>query len=177
MHSALLCLQLLAAQPASEPAPELVTGATDGPILALGLGYVYGGGGGALGYQIRLPFGNFFVTPRLGLGLFVSSFSDGESVTELGWNAGVTGGWGSRHRLIVDLGGGVVQLDAIRLYGTMVAQRPVYGITESIGYEFVANWGLFLRAEATFSQRLHPSVRSQEIFDWAFGLGVGYKLW
>jgi hypothetical protein len=124
-------------------------------------------------YYLQVPDSRFRVAFRVGGGVFSNQ------VKTAGAAFGVMGVFGRNHRMVVDLHTAPMGYQRLVLHGAELDVHPLYGIGLSLGYEWMASYGLFLRANIGPAYVFLPPIYRARDGITVTGniVSAGYKLW
>jgi hypothetical protein len=147
-----------------------------GLALSLGLGTPYGGAGGQAAYWLQLHGSLFRVAAYGGLGVAAVESPGGVVV---GWALGMLGSWGHKHRVLLDLSVSTLAVQSLSLHGEALNDQAVLGPSLAVGYEYMAFWGFFFRAELGVGYMVGEPIlaASERVVPVLTLLGLGYKAW
>jgi hypothetical protein len=163
------------------PAPILPAEVTETSGLAIGVSFPTGAGliGVRANYWVQVPRSFYRWGVEAGVGAYLCPASDAQAECHASAVFGALGSWGHRHRFVFEFLGGTLDGLSITLHGRTAASRTLWGLGATVGYEYMAESGFFLRFGIgiaylfgieiePFSQRLDPVATL---------LHVGFKLW
>ena len=154
---------------------------TSGPAGSAGIGTQYALVGVQLSYYLQLA-PRLRVAPYVGVGRVVGGPDENLRWTT-GAAAGVIGSWGERHRALVNLAFGTVATSYDLRDDDEVAIKNDWGPSLSLGYEYMASSGFFVRSDlgvgiiVTDPYPSETSVPRDRASLVATLVGVGWKLW
>ncbi len=150
---------------------------TSGPALSVGIGNDYGLAGAQLGYYFRLPTVPISLVPHFGGGMGIVPDDKARPQAPPGVTVGLTGVFGSRHRIVADAAYGTLAAESLYLHTSWVATHNTYGLMANFGYEFVSEGGFLFRAQAGYGYPLQTNLPASERRPIpTVSIGLGWKL-
>ena len=143
---------------------------TSGLSVGMGLGHSSAGIGGNAAYYLQLPNERWRLALHVGVGVLGYVMTDHDADGRVGAAGGIMAAFGRRHRLVLDVLAAPYQADmvlgeSIKLY---------YGIGALAGYQWMARFGLELRAGVGVAFCPTRAGAWGPAFDL---VSIGYKFW
>lgn len=162
------CLTVLIASGASAQAQDRAL--TSGLSLGLGMGHSSAGLGGHVHYYLQLPSERWRLSAHAGVGVIGYVMFDGEAEGRVGVAGGLMTAFGRRHRLVLDVLAAPYQASG----ETGERMKLYYGIGALVGYEWMARYGLSVRAAVGVAYCPADGGSVGPAFDL---VSLGYKFW
>lgn len=147
---------------------------TSGLALGAGFGTETAGLGFVAHYYLQVPDSRFRFALHAGTG---TTFMFSES--RWGGAGGVTASFGRRHRLLLDVYTSALGAQSLALHTRVEDVRILYGVGVSVGWEWIARSGVYVRSSIGPSFMFLPRIH-RELGELGFSLqvlAVGYKIW
>lgn len=170
----LVCLALLLVIQSRAQAQDRAE--TSGLSLGLGAGHPSGGLGANAYYYLQLPSERWRLAAHVGVGVIGYVTVDGEKDGRVGVAGGLMAAYGRRHRLIMDVLAAPFGAEG-SIGGEDEHMRLYYGVGALVGYEFMARYGLNVRAGLGIGYCPDRGRRAGEVGLALDLVSVGYKFW
>lgn len=142
-----------------------------GLALGIGIGTQYAGFGVQVGYYLVPPEKAFALYGYAGVGTLDRVAHE----WVIGSATGVMALFGRHHRWAIDLGIGMVGQMVLEAHREQVAARPLYGVSLSVGREWMSLWNGSFRLLIGVTRLVDPAPALGDEWGLALSIGVGAK--